>query len=525
MMREKWIAWVVLCGLCLAVPTAVSAKGQNALYAEQQADEAIKAVEAVRAAHMEAAFAGTEETDDTDKAAEPYQAVESINAQNNKVIANPLWEYSEAGKTYRLVKIRTAEGQTAYYTLQDGVLQLGSEPGYYYLFDAQGDMVTDTMVVDGVRYYFTPRSQAVRDTGSVTPDQTTVGMAMRDCWVKIDSSWCWFNSTGQQELAKIGLQKINGSYYYLNKSSIPYTNQWIWQGNGAWWYFGKDGKYNSSLVNSRKINGAYYYLDKKGIPYKNCFKTVNKKKYYYGASGKRAGYTGWKSIGKIQYYFNQKHYVVKKTGWQTIHGKSYYFSKKGVMYAKRWAKISGKQYYFKANGRMAASWTKINGTYYCFTKSGTLDRSTIAKQGENYYFVTAQGTRGSNILNGVGVTGAMASSAKLRTCFNYVVNNCRYMGGPVWPARGWEPYHAYKMLTTKRGNCYDFAAAFCYLAKAVGYEGMICISGQCASASGGYTPHSWCEYGGVVYDPEISYANGLYLFGVSYGNLPFEYIR
>ncbi len=495
------MAGILLWGFCLAAPAAVSAGAQNP-YVEIQEE-------------------GTGQTEGN----VPYESQESTNAQGNKVIADPLWEYQEITRTYRLVKTRTSEGQTTYYDQQDGVLQLGTVPGYYYLFDAKGDMVTGPRTVDGVGYYFTPQSRAVADKADVTPDSTTLGRAVRNSWVKIDSSWRWFNSLGRQDLSKTGLQKINGSYYYLRKSSVPYTCKWIRRNSGAWWYFGKNGKYNSNMTGSRKIGGSWYYLNRKGIPCKKCFKTVKQKKYYYGASGKRALYTGWKSIRKRKYYFSKRHYVIKKTGWQKIEGKTYYFGKKGKMYSDRWAKIDGRQYYFKKNGKMATSWTKIKGTYYCFSASGLLNRSTIAKQNGNYYFVTPQGTRGSNILNAVGVNASMSNYTKLRTCFNYVVNNCRYAGGPVWPARGWEPYHAYKMLTTRGGNCYDFAAAFCYLAKAVGYEGMICITGQCASASGGYTPHSWCEYGGLVYDPEITRENGIYLFGVSYGNLPFGYIR
>lgn len=582
-MRKRWLAWAVLCGACLMAPAMVSAEVQGNPYAEQaQADDADNAAGIAGIGKLEGmdGTAGTEQTgsldspagtgstagaeeaenadrpgiaadaagtDGPDCADKPqgieaavstdgaactdgkedssYQAIESTDAYGLKIIANPLWEQSGTGKAYKLVKTKNVQGGTTYYTLSDGVLQLGDEPGYYYAFDENGDMITAVRTINKIRYYFTPASQAVEDTAAVTPNQTTLGRAVQDRWEKIDGKWYYFNGRGQQDLGKTGLQKINGSYYYLNKSAVPAASKWVRQQNGAWWYFGKNGKYNSSLINSRKINGAYYYLNKKGIPCRNCFKTVKNKKYYYGASGRRAAYTGWKAIKKKQYYFSKKHYVVTKTGWQAIKGKSYYFSPKGSMYAKQWATIGGKQYYFKANGQMATGWAKINGTYYYFTKSGTLDRSTVAKQGKNYYFVTAQGTRGANILSGVGVTNAMSNATKLRVCFNYVVNNCRYMGGQVWPPRGWEPYHAYKMLTMRMGNCYDFAAAFCYLAKAVGYEGMICITGQCASASGGYTPHSWCEFGGMVFDPEISYEEGLYLFNVSYGNLPFGYIR
>ena len=507
-MIKKWsILTVLWTAICLAAPTAVLAGGQTApggiVLQEETGD------------------IGGEETED-----KSYQATEAgTNAQGQKIILDPLWEYNEAGRGYRLVKSKDPQGTPTYYTLSDGVLQLGRTAGYYYAFDAKGDMVTGSRSINGIRYYFTPREKAARTDAAVAADGTTIGMAVRSCWVKVDKSWYYFNNAGQRAVGKTGLQKISDAYYHLNSGGVPSTDKWVKKSDGAWWYFGKNGKYNSAKTGSQKIGNDHYYLKKNGIPYKKCFRTVNKRRYYYKASGKRASYTGWKTVNEKKYYFNNKHYVMVKSGWQTISGKRYYFGPKGKMYAKKWASIGGKRYYFKKNGQMAAGWTKVDKTYYYFTGAGTLDRSTIAKQGKDYYFVTPQGTRGANILNGVGVTAAMSNGAKLQTCFNYVIRNCRYAGGTVWPPQGWEPYHAYKMLTIRRGNCYDFAAAFCYLAKAVGYEGMICIRGQCASASGGLTPHSWCEYGGRVFDPEISYANGYYLFNVSYGSLPFAYVR
>lgn len=505
-MIKKWITLAVLwTGICLAVPDAVYAGGQDNLgEAAAQAGEAD----------------GGETQDKSYKAKEAGK-----NAQGQKIILDPLWEYNKAGKAYRLVKSKNAEGAATYFTSRDGVIQLGRLPGYYYAFNGKGDMVTGHRTVNNVRYYFTPRAKASKTDAAVAPDRTTLGMAVKDLWVRADKSWLYFNKVGQQAKGKTGLQKINGAYYHLDKNAIPSADKWIKKSNGAWWYFGKDGKYNSTKIGHRKINGSYYYLKKSGIPYKNCFRTVNNKRYYYGKTGGRASYKGWKTIDNKKYYFTGGHYLKAMPGWQKINGKWYYFGPKGKMYAKRWADLGGKRYYLKANGQMASGWSKISGTYYYFNSSGALERSTIAKKGKKYYFVTPQGTKGADILDGVGVNAAMSSGAKLQTCFNYVVRNCRYANGQTWPPRGWEPYHAYKMLTTRMGNCYDFAAAFCYLAKAVGYEGMICISGQCAAAGGGYTPHSWCELNGMVFDPEITYANGYYLFNVTYGSLPFTYIR
>lgn len=532
-MIKKWITCLAIYGLCsIAAPALALAESQNDAYLlESQAT----ATEGDSKDGQEPENPnGPNQPDNPDKPDEPakpdpnrliYQAKESKNAQGLIVIENPRWEANKAKTTYRLLKTKTAKGEITYYKSDDGVVQLGAKNGSYYLFDKNGNIRTGCLTVNKARYYFTPKSKAAKTKTAYTPNGTTWGMAVKNAWRKSGKSWYYFNSIGRHDQSKKGLQKINGSYYYLDSKFVPCASKWVKQKNGAWQYFNKDGKYNSKRIGSQKIGGSYYFLNKKGIPYKSCFKTVKKKKYYYLSSGKRANYTGWKTINKQKRYFNAKHYLEVKPGWQLIGGKYYYFGPKGGMVAKKWSTIGGKRYYFKSNGQMATGWTKIGGTYYYFNGSGTLDGSTIAKQGTKYYFVTPQGTRGANILDGVGVTAAMNSGTKLQVCFNYVVRNCRYMGGPVWPPRGWEPYHAYKMLTTRYGNCYDFAAAFCYLAKAVGYESMTCIAGQCASASGGLTPHSWCEFNGMVFDPEISYANGLYLFNVSYGNLPFAYVR
>ncbi len=534
-MIKKWIACLALYGMCsIAAPALALAESQNdAHLLEIQA-----AADAGGGETQEPDNPGSsdnpENPDDPGKPDEPvkpdpdrliYQAKEGKNAQGLTIIENPLWETDKAKKTYRLLKTKTARGEITYYKSTDGVVQLGVKDGAYYLFDKNGNIRTGSLVVDKARYYFTPKSKSVKAKAAYTPNGSNWGRAVKNAWRKVGRSWYYFNSIGRHARSKKGLQKINGAYYYLDSRFVPCASKWVKQKNGAWQYFNKNGKYNSKRIGSQKIGGSYYFLNKKGIPYKKCFKTVKGKRYYYLSSGKRANYTGWKTINKKKCYFSEKHYLEVKPGWQLIDGKYYYFGPKGGMATKKWATIGGKRYYFRSNGQMATGWAKIGGTYYYFNGSGTLDGSAIAKQGANYYFVTPQGTRGANILDGVGVNAAMNSGTKLQVCFNYVVRNCGYMGGAVWPPRGWEPYHAYKMLTTHYGNCYDFAAAFCYLAKAVGYESMICISGQCASASGGLTPHSWCEFNGMVFDPEISYANGLYLFNVSYGNLPFAYVR
>lgn len=458
---KKWFVMTALCmwGICLTISSAVLVGAQTE--------------PAGTAAQMDGT-SGEGVVEDS------YQAPEAgTNAQGQRIIPEPLWEYSGPDRAYRLVKSRNAQGLSTYFTSEDGILQLGRTSGHLYAFDEQGDMITGLRKINGAWYYLTPREKAEKTTDVAAPDHTTVGMAVRDRWIKKD--------------------------------------------DGAWWYFDSVGRYDSVRIGSRKIDGSYYYLRKNGIPCEDCFKTVDKKKYYYGEMGVRADYVGWKTINEKKYYFNRKHYVEIKTGWRKIGGARYYFGPRGRMYAQRWLNAGGKRYYFKKSGEMAVGWAEYKGTYYYFKKSGELERNTIGKSGGTYYLVNAKGARGADILKGVGIKASMSRAQKLRACFDYVVRRYTYMPAEVWPPKGWEPYHAYRIMITKRGNCYDYAAAFCYLARAVGYKDMACVAGERSDETGGYRPHGWCVYRGRVFDPRLTYPDGTYPYDTAYRDLPHKY--
>lgn len=55
--------------------------------------------------------------------------------------------------------------------------------------------------------------------------------------------------------------------------------------------------------------------------------------------------------------------------------------------------------------------------------------------------------------------------------------------------------YANDMYLRGYGNCFSFASAFAYLAKAIGYENVYCCN------SGG---HGWAEINGLIYDLEQS---------------------
>lgn len=107
------------------------------------------------------------------------------------------------------------------------------------------------------------------------------------------------------------------------------------------------------------------------------------------------------------------------------------------------------------------------------------------------------------------VQPGMTQEEELRACYE-AVKACREMQ-PRYPhlrTMDWPSVYANDIFDNGAGNCFSFAAAFAYLAKAVGYEEVyVCNSGG----------HGWAEIDGKIYDPEWARSRPNYdLFGLSY---------
>ena len=105
----------------------------------------------------------------------------------------------------------------------------------------------------------------------------------------------------------------------------------------------------------------------------------------------------------------------------------------------------------------------------------------------------------------------------LKLLYQYVIKNSKYvprnfydMGDTSWAAD-----EAYVMLTEHRGNCYNFAAAFYELARAIGYEAEL-YSGTMGEND---DPHAWVEIymegEDKLFDPEVEYTKNSWDF-ISY---------
>lgn len=90
----------------------------------------------------------------------------------------------------------------------------------------------------------------------------------------------------------------------------------------------------------------------------------------------------------------------------------------------------------------------------------------------------------------------------VRDSFDYLRRNYYEVG-----ADGWQTDEALTMLTTRRGNCYCYAAAFCALARGLGYDATA-VAGTVGYAR---SPHGWVimydsEGTRIVYDVELEMA-------------------
>ncbi len=279
----------------------------------------------------------------------------------------------------------------------------------------------------------------------------------------------------------------------------------------------------------KEKKGKVYYYNSKGEKITG-WKTIDGQRYYFEKSGKKKGQmvTGWQTIGGKKYYFLKSGKVGKKkgrmaTGWQTIGSKTYYFEKSGKkkgQMATGWRTIEKKKYYFipsgKNAGQMATGWQMFGKTCYYFNSKGVLNtKKTVntSRNGDKTGSAKTKTMRRAQAIVAQITTDKMTKAQKLKVCFDYVMKT--YTGRrprtPHYCGDDWPVVYANDMFLDGSGNCFSYAAAFAFMAKACGYENVY----ACNS-----TGHGWAEIDGKIYDPE-EYRNTKYkYYGTSYSAVP-----
>lgn len=207
-----------------------------------------------------------------------------------------------------------------------------------------------------------------------------------------------------------------------------------------------------------------------------------------------------------------------KSCWINYLGLTYHLNSDGYIQVGL-TYIDGKTYYLNANGTLTTGWLEIGDGLYFFYEDGTMAVDVtigpyqFGKDGKLLNSLNVNSEM-QVLVNGIisSVTTAdMTQAQKLQACYQYVLDHCSYKRTYETPSGDWTGTFAKEILTTGKGNCYRYAAAFAYLAKGLGYESRV-ATGQISAARGGVTPHGWTEVkiGGTwyIFDTEMQDAKG-----------------
>ena len=120
-------------------------------------------------------------------------------------------------------------------------------------------------------------------------------------------------------------------------------------------------------------------------------------------------------------------------------------------------------------------------------------------------------------------TGSMSQKKQLQSCFEYFVEASEYERRIDVPIGNWTGDYATQILLSGKGNCYNYAAGFAYIAKGLGYDARVC-TGTVTSSLGGRTAHAWTEVrmgdNWYIFDTEMQDAKGQGYYKQTYRSYP-----
>lgn len=223
-------------------------------------------------------------------------------------------------------------------------------------------------------------------------------------------------------------------------------------------------------------------------------------------------------ISDAKYYYNG----IIADGKITVNGESYYFT--NGLFRTGYQKINGNKYYYNSSGVLQKNGivgSDKDGWYYA-DKNGKIDftySNAVTQNGKDWIVRNGKATKVSTksdrtLFRAMKIVtkitdNSMSKSQKLKVCYNYVKKSYTELNPriPHYTGNDWPIIYANDMFVDGAGNCFSYAAAFAYMAKAIGYENVYCCN------SGG---HGWAEIDGLIYDPEWSRHHSKEYYALSY---------
>ena len=215
-----------------------------------------------------------------------------------------------------------------------------------------------------------------------------------------------------------------------------------------------------------------------------------------------------------------------RKGWQKFSYGISYFGKDGAI-RKGLTVINGRTYLFSQKGILLTGTQTVGKTTYYLSDRGRLEMKKVSTGNGTLYYdgngkklsdVKVQDIetleRAKKIAAEITNSG-MSQSQKLKACFDWVIKKPYVMRRKFVNEPGWPALYANDHFLLGGGNCESDAAAFAYLAKAIGYTDIH----VCTDSDGTYgLAHSWAEINGLVYDPLFAEAKDYNkYYGAPYG--------
>ena len=367
----------------------------------------------------------------------------------------------------------------------------------YYSLSAKGNAVISqqTLYVEGKVYsgYYLNSKNKMYQVKNGSP-------ALLTGTLKANAKYYDYNKAKEQTLSKQTLYVKGKSYtgYYLNSKNKMYQAKegslTLFSGTlkaKTKYYDYKKAKVQRLSKQKLYVKGKLYtgyYMDSRNTLYRAKKGSLTPVSGILGAGTK---YYSYKS-GKTRALPADTLYVGGKiyTGYYMGKDNRMYHSEKGTCSLINATLNAGTRYYSSHAGQtltLPAATVYVNGK----VMEGMSPESLATLQ------------RAQAVVASI-TTDSMSMEQKLRACFDYVKT---YREGrprtPNYTGMDWPVIYANDIFVNGFGNCCSYAAAFAYMAKAIGYEEV-----YCCNDSG----HGWAEIDGLIYDPEWSMHHDAYSY-------------